>query len=196
MARSSKVELCALCVMFSKIILDVEEAETNTISVTIDGGTSKDRMKTKKNAVTLHRTTKDFKLKSDTLAVVTISGSQNASDVRTQLKEVVSRFGYREEWKLNMTTDGAPVMVSARAPGRHPLVKLTRVFVLSCLDHTLHLVVEDSIKGVVTLEEAIRKIRALVNYFVQSGKQRQLLLNCMDELGVGRLSVAQGTSNR
>ena len=179
-----------------EIILDVEEAETNTISVTIDGGTSKDRMKTKKNAVTLHRTTKDFKLKSDTLAVVTISGSQNASDVRTQLKEVVSRFGYREEWKLNMTTDGAPVMVSARAPGRHPLVKLTTVFVLSCLDHTLHLVVEDSIKGVVTLEEAIRKIRALVNYFVQSGKQRQLLLNCMDELEVGRLSVAQGTSNR
>lgn len=105
-----------------EIIADIMEAETNCISITMDGGTSKDRMKTKKNGVAIHRTTKDFKLKSDTLAVTKITGSQNADEVRIQLKQVLELYGYNEDWTVNMTTDGASVMVSARASGRHPQV--------------------------------------------------------------------------
>ena len=73
---------------------------------------------------------------------------------------------------------------------------MNTMFVVLCLDHTIHLVVEDSIKGLFVRLDANRKNWALVTYFVQSGKQRQLLLNCMEELGFGRLSVVQGTSNR
>jgi hypothetical protein len=106
----------------SELLEDIKKAGNKTISITVDGGTSKDRKKTKKNAVTIHRTTKDFKLKSDTLAVVKVNGSQNADDVRKQVKEVLKTYGYQEDWVLNMTTDGAAVMVSARARYRHPQV--------------------------------------------------------------------------
>ena len=110
------------------IIKDLENVDHNhkVASITIDGGTSKDNKKTKKNAVTLHRTTKDFQtrpcslnriyfsgeIKSDTLAVIKICGSQNAEDIRKQLKEVLDKYGYDSSWKINATTDGARVMVS------------------------------------------------------------------------------------
>ena len=86
-----------------KIVSDVEKAGHKTISVTVDGGTSKGRRKTKKNAVTVHRTTKGFKLKNDTLAMIKICG-------------------WKDDWTVNWTTDGAAVMVSARRHGAHPQV--------------------------------------------------------------------------
>ena len=96
-----------------------------TIDDQINSGKGEKKRRQQQARVTFHRTTKDFKLKSDTLAVIKISGSQNANDVRRQFKEVLQKYGYDESWRINMTTDGASVMKSARAgraPGRHPQV--------------------------------------------------------------------------
>ena len=58
-----------------KELLKKENAGHKTISITCDEGTSSDRFKTKQLAVTIHRTTADFEVNTDTLAVDTAVGS-------------------------------------------------------------------------------------------------------------------------
>ena len=66
-----------------KVELNKDIEGCDTVSLTSDGGTSCDRMKTKKNSLTASRITEDFKLKTDTLAVSIAEGSQTGEVIRT-----------------------------------------------------------------------------------------------------------------
>ena len=52
-----------------------------TISVTFHGGSSKDKMKSKKHAVMIHQTRKDMVIKSDTIRLIRLFGLQQADIV-------------------------------------------------------------------------------------------------------------------
>jgi hypothetical protein len=87
-------------------------------------------------------------------------------------------------------------MVASARPGSFAHVGLNTNLTGVCVDHTIHLGVEESLGRVPKMVGAINKVRKLVEYFVQSSLARQALRNIMQELGVAPLAVAQGTSNR
>ena len=89
-------------------------------------------------------------------------------------------------------------MVSSRSVVRHPAVGLTITFETSCVDHKLHLVIEDALamNNTVNIQEAIAKVRAFVEYFKQSGIAWQAFLKIQEELGMAVITPVQGTSNR
>ena len=179
-----------------EIAKDLENAGHKTISITCDEGTSSDRFKTKKLAVTIHRTTADFEVKSDTLAIDTAMGSQSAAAIRAEVKAVLVRFGYDSTWTVNWTTDGPTVMVSARARGRHNEVGFATNHSGTCTDHSLHLVVEEASEKVFEVKTALFKVRKLVEHFKMSSLARQKLHKIQIESGIAPLSVVQGTDNR
>ena len=106
-----------------KVELKEDIAETQTVAVTTDGGSSHDLNKTKKNAVTVSRISKTWKMKTDTLALEAAEGSQTGEVIRTLVRDNLREFGLAE-CKVNMTTDDAAAPRSARTPGRHPSVGL------------------------------------------------------------------------
>ena len=179
-----------------EILTDLEDAGHKTISITCDEGTSSDRFNTKKLAVTIHRTTADFEVKSDTLAVDPAVGSQTAATIRSEVKAVLVRFGYDSTWTVNWTTDGASAMISARAKGRHNEVGLETNHTGTCTDHSLHLVVEDASEKVLDIKNSLLKVRKMVEFFKQSSLSRQILLKIQNDSGISPLSVVQGTDNR
>ena len=179
-----------------EIAKDLENAGHKTISITCDEGTSSDRFKTKKLAVTIHRTTADFEVKSDTLAVDSAVGSQNAATIRSEVKAVLVRYGYDSTWTVNWTTDGPTVMLSARARGRHNEVGLETNHTGTCTDHTLHLVVEEASEKVFEVKTSLFKVRKMVEFFKQSSLSRQKLHKIQIDSGITPLSVVQGTDNR
>ena len=179
-----------------EILQDIEEAGTNTVSITCDGGTSGDKMKTKKNALTIHRTTNDFKIKSDTLDLMEAIGPQNASYLRGRTKVELQRFGYGSNWIINWTTDGAPNMTAARRSGNLDSIGLPTHHTTTCVDHTIHLCVEDSISKIVNLEECIKRVNTFVTHLHKSPLDRQKLLKVQEEIGMEKLCPIKGTQNR
>ena len=87
-----------------------------TISVTFHGGSSKDKMKSKKHAVMIHQR-KDIVIKSDTIRLIRVLGSQLADVVRATIKNVLQTFGYERQWKVNITNDGAATIVAVCEDG-------------------------------------------------------------------------------
>lgn len=118
--------------------------ETKTGNVTTDGGPSQNKNKTKKNTVTFSRITSDWKMKTDTLALMVAEGSQTGVVIRTAVKDVLEQFG-NEDWDINMTTDDAGAALSAMAPNRHQEVGLQVKYNTMCLDHQFHLLVRNSL---------------------------------------------------
>jgi hypothetical protein len=123
-----------------KIELKVDLKETNTCSVTTDRGPSQNKNKTKKNTVTISRINSEWKMKTDTLALVVAEGSQTGVVLRTMVKDVLDDFGY-DVWDVNMTTDNASAPRSVRDPTRHPEVGLIIKYDVMCIDHQIHLLV-------------------------------------------------------
>jgi hypothetical protein len=121
-----------------EILKDI--ATTNTLAVTSDGGPSQNKNKTKKNTVTAHRVSDEWKMKSDTLALKVAEGSQSGPVLRKVVKDVLDDFG-NNEWDVNMTTDDASAARSSRDPNRHPEVGLYVKYDVPCLDHQIHLLV-------------------------------------------------------
>ena len=167
-----------------------------TISITSDGGNSGDLNKTKKNTLTISRVTEDFQLKTDIVAVPVAKGSQEAVVIRRQWKEELLKIGYDCSWIVNVTTDGASNFRSARAPGRHEDVGLPTKFTSDCVDHQIHLLVEESIKNLLSMSEALKKGKALVTHFSRASLSRQMLRAIQEELGTAKLCPIIGTSNR
>ena len=68
-----------------KIIQDLNEAGHKTISVTLDHGTNCDVWRSKKNVVTIARTTKDFVIKKDIVKMINCNGSQTGRQIRLDI---------------------------------------------------------------------------------------------------------------
>ena len=185
-------KICLVKKDLSKEIQD-DIADHKTISITSDGGNSGDLNKTKKNTLTISRVTEDFHLKTDIVAVPEAKGSQEAVVIRRQWKEELLKIGYDDSWIINVTTDGAANFRSARAQGRHEDVGLPTKFTTDCVDHQIHLLVEESIKNQLIMSEAIKKGRALVTHFSRASQSRQMLRAIQEELGTAKLCPIVGT---
>ena len=83
-----------------------------TISVTFHGGSSKDKIKSKKHAVMIHQR-KDIVIKSDTIRLISVFMFQQADIVWTTIKDVHQTSSYERQWKVNITTDGPATIVAA-----------------------------------------------------------------------------------
>jgi hypothetical protein len=112
--------------------------------------------------------------------------------VKTKLEE----FGYNSTWRVCATTDGASNVVAARMPGRFPEVGLNIVKAGTCVDHTIHLVVEDALDKTVEINRAVKTVRPLVEYLKDSNIALQAFLDISQQIGLGVISPIQGTSNR
>ena len=171
-------------------------SEHKTIAITSDGGSSGDLNKTKKNTLTVSRITEDFCLKTDVISLPEAKGSQGGVVIRSQWKEELVKIGYNSTWIVNATTDGASNFRSARTPGRHADVGLPTKYTTDCLDHQIHLGVEESTKNLLGMKESLRKGKALRNHFSRAPLSRQLLRSIQEELGLPLLCSVTGTSNR
>ena len=178
----------------SEICMDISKHKT--ISITSDGGNSGDLNKTKKNTLTISRVNENFVLKTDIVAVPEAKGSQEAVKIRRQWKDELLKIGYDDTWHVNVTTDGAANFRSARARGRHEDVGLPTKYTTDCVDHQIHLAVEESIRNIINMAEALKKGKALVNHFSRANLSRQMLTAIQEELGTQKLCPIVGTSNR
>jgi hypothetical protein len=182
-----------------EIATKVNKTSHKTIHITYDHGTSGDRFRTKKLGVSVHYMDVELKMTTETLGAIECIGSQTGPVVREKVKDLlVRRAGWEVGWRVCPTTDGASNVVSSRSIGRHPAVGLTITFETSCVDHKLHLVIEDALamENTVDIQEAIARVRAFVEYFKQSSIALQAFLQIQESLGMVVISPVQGTSNR
>ena len=179
------------------IVKDVSEAGHKTISVVSDHGTSGDRFRTKKNAVVVLRTTKDFVIKKDVVKMLTCDVSQTGHRIKEEVKEaLVATAGYEEDWIINWKTDGEAKQLNATDPTKNTDIYMKINHRGKCVDHTLELASEDSIKQVPLMKSAVAKSHALVNYLKDSCLAKTEFNNIMTRLGIAPLSVFKGTDNR
>ena len=179
-----------------KAEINVDIAVHKSIAITSDGGNSGDINKTKKNSLTVSRITEDFHMKTDIVSVPQAKGSQEGVVIRRQWKEELLKIGYTDDWKVNVTTDGASNFRSARASGRHEEVGLPTNYTSDCVDHQIHLLVEESIMKLPAMKNALKNGKSLVTHFSRSSLSRQLLRSIQEDLGVPKLCPIIGTSNR
>ena len=180
-----------------EILRDIKEAGHNTLSICTDHGTSQDRMRHKKNAITVARTTKDYIIKKDTLKLLVCEGSQTGAQIRKDVKQaLIHGAGWREGIKINWTTDNESKQINARNPNKHQAVGLPTNHVGSCVDHTFELGCEESIQQSISMKQAVKKVRSLINYIKDCHPAKEAFYKIMEDAGVEPLAIIQGTSNR
>ena len=193
----------------NEVVKDVTVAGHKTIHIVSDHGTSSDVFRTKKNVVVVSRTTVDFKIKTDTIALIKSNGSQTGFKIRSDVKDTLENaIGMDPSWTVCWKTDGAANAVNARKPGAHESVGLEIHYEGTCVDHTLELCCNDALnmkdpydkskkKDVhPTFVISVKKMTTLVNYLSESSLARQFFNQIMTENGMNPLRTVKGTSNR
>ena len=180
-----------------EIVKDVTESGHKTISVVSDHGTSGDRFRTKKNAVVVLRTTKDFVIKKDVVKMLTCEESQTGNRIKQEVKEALIEYaGYEEEWIVNWKTDGEAKQLNASDPSKNTDVYMKINHRGKCVDHTFELASEESIKQIPEMKTALSKSHNLVNFLKDSSLAKTEFKNIMIRLGITPLSLIKGTDNR
>ena len=182
----------------NKVASEINKTSHRTVHTTFDHGSSSDPFHSKKLAISLHYMTSDWVLKTETLGEFKCEGSQTGAVIRDKVKEALSEVGYDGTWKVCMTTDNAKNVSSARAVGRHAQVGLIVVYDGGCVDHLLHLVIEEAMTppDLKPMREGLEKVSQLVKYLKESSLALQAFLQCQEDLGMQPISPIQGTSNR
>ena len=156
-----------------EIVNDVTKAETNTITVVSDHGTSGDVQRTKKNAVVVLRTTADFVIKKDVVKMITCEESQTGKQIKKEVKAaLVEHAGMEENWIINWKTDGEAKQLNASDPSKNEEISMRIGHRGKCVDHTLELASEESVKQSTSLRNAIAKQHAIVNFMKDSSKAK------------------------
>ena len=69
------------------------------------------------------------------------------------------------------------------------------VFTLGgCVDHTVELTVEETLQQVPQVKDSVHKVRTFVNQ--DSSLDKEKFHKLLEDAGVARLTVIQGTTNR
>ena len=179
------------------IIKDVTEAGHKTINITSDHGTSSDRFRTKKNALTVARCDKDFCIKKDILKMIECEGSQTGERIREDVKKwLVQSAGWQDNWTVNWVTDNEAKQVNARMPGKHAQVGLPTNYTGSCVDHTAELAIDDALQLCPPVKKAVQKVRSFVNHIKDSSLEKEKFHKVLKDAGVKSLTIIQGTDNR
>ena len=198
-----------------EITKDITEAGHRTLTICTDHGTSSDKFRTKKNAVTVARTTKDFVIKKDTLKLMVCEVPQTGAQIRKDVKKALMEgAGWKEGVKINWVTDNEAKQINARNPAKHQAVGLPTFHVGkhlygfycindgvfsglgSCVDHTFELGAEESTQQCFPMNESVGKVRGLINYIKESSTAKNALRKIMENAGVEPLAIIQGTSNQ
>ena len=66
----------------------------------------------------------------------------------------------------------------------------------TCVDHTIHLAVEDTLDEAPEVKAAFGKAHAVVNYLKDSCLAREAFFKIQDDLAMERLTIILGTDNR
>ena len=131
-------------ILKKEIVEDVKPHKTN--NCTTDHGTSADKNRTKRNAVTVAWCTEDFVIKKAIVDLYKCEGKQSGDRIREDVNNSLHEFAGREgDWKTNWVTDGERKQLNARHPDKHAEVELKAFKTGTCVDHTLELVCEDTI---------------------------------------------------
>ena len=177
---------------------DLSEVEDKVVHITSDHGTSHDKLKTHKNALTISWCTKTYEIKTDTIAVMKVYGSQTGDVIRSDVKRELDVVGRNDTWKVNWMTDGEKKQINARTPGKHPQIGLETYYTASCVDHTAHLCVEDAVTKPTCSEinASTTKAHKFINSMKDSNLMKEAFYKIMLEAGENPLAIIQGTSNR
>ena len=177
---------------------EVFKTNVKSISFTSDGGQGKDRLKTKKNTLTAHYITEEFVLKSDTLHVKPTEGIQDNKKISSEWKEGFVKFGIinrDEKIHMGMTTDAAAPVKAARQKKTDHDMKFTNE--TDCFDHQICLTVEESLKNVEEISEALEKGHHVVMHINRSSKRREEFRKTQTKLGIAKpKELTVGTQNR
>lgn len=198
-----------------EITKDITEAGHNTLTICTDHGTSSDKFRTKKNAVTVARTTNEFVIKKDTLKLMVCEVPQSGAQIRKDVKKALMEgAGWKEGVKVNWVTDNEAKQINARHPAKHQAIGLPTFHVGkhlngfffindgvfsglgSCVDHTFELGSEESIQQCSPMNESLGKVRGMINYVKESSTAKTAFRKIMETAGVEPLAIIQGTSNR
>ena len=181
-----------------EIIDDLSGSGVYSVCITSDHGTSRDRFGTRKNTLTLSRTTKDYILKTDTLDLINCHESQTGRVIRESVKEsLVQWAGFdAEKFIVSWVTDNEAKQVNARNPLYHSQVGLPIQYVGGCVDHLIELKLEAALNRCPEMEISVQASRSLVNYFKDSSLARLRLTEISEEMGMAPLTVTKGTTNR
>ena len=183
--------------LMKEIVKDVEDAGHDTINITSDHGTSSDQFRTKKNALTVARCTKDYLIKKDIVKMIKCEGSQTGQKIREDVKKALQeQAGWREGWTVNWVTDNESKQINASHPNKHHGVGLETNYTGTCVDHTSELVIEESMERCPKVKDAVHKLRCFVNYIKDSSLAREKFHQLLVDAGVETMSIIQGTSNR
>ena len=193
----------------NEVIKDVTDAGHKTIHIVTDHGTSSDVFRTKKNVVVASRTTLDFEIKTDTIALIKSDGNQTGFRIRCDVKDTLEdAVGMDPSWTVCWKTDGAANAVNARKPGAHGIVGLEIHFDGTCVDHTLELCCNDALNMKdprdrtkktdmhPTFVNAVKKMKTVVKYLSESSLARQYFKQVMTANDMNPLRTVKGTSNR
>ena len=164
-ANFDKEALNIVVELKKEIVRDVNEAGHKTICITSDHGTSDDQFRTKKNALTVSRCTKNYVIKKDIVKMIKCEGSQTGLRIKKDVKlSLTERAGWESSWTVNWVTDNEAKQVNARAPDKHHEVEFEINYTGSCVDHTVELAIEESLTQCSSMKSAVHKIRVLVNH--------------------------------
>ena len=109
---------------------------------------------------------KDFVIKSDTIGLVRVVGSQPADIVQAIIKKILDTFGYEANWKVNITINSAATIVAAHQIHYFPKVGLNINLIRTCVHHTI--LVIDKIMAIINkLNGAIKKVPKFVKFLVE-----------------------------
>ena len=117
--------------------------------------------------------------------------------IKSEVKAViVEKAVYQEDWKVNWVTDGEGKKLNATNPNLHPEIGMKICHRTKCVDHTLELASEDSVKQSPGMKKAVQKPRDFVNFMKDSSLAKVAFHNTMLEAGETPLAIIQGTDNR
>ena len=181
-----------------EILDDLNKAGHSVISITSDHGTSRDNHRTRKNVLTLSRTTEDFSIKCDTLDLIICEESQTGANIRASVKAALEKWaGYdKDKMTVNWVTDNEAKQVNARNPNYHQDSGLLIHFEGGCVDHLIELALNDTLKVCYEMDQSLKTAHDIVNYMKESSLSRVKLSEISKNLGLKPLSIIKGTLNR
>lgn len=177
---------------------DLEDCKLKVWSVTADHGQLRSVNKEKVMAITVSRISKNFELKTDTLALPLSLESQTARVCKQTLKTELEKVGWTSNILINLTTDGGSNLVAARRATCCPELEITISHQSTCVDHLITNQEDHTLNHprCYLFKASVAKVRAVVNHLKDSLPARQELAKIQESLGLEQLSVIQGTTNR
>lgn len=140
-------------------------------------------------SLTCHYITEDFSMQRHVLGNSNFPGSHSAIAIHTKLNEMLSEWGLSDVTiPIYIVTDNARNIVAA--------VNKSNWESVSCMAHTLQLMIVDAKKQTPGLDAVLSKARGIVGHYKHSSKARNSLARWQKQLGVPQHKLIQDVETR